>query len=340
MAVTVTFPVISDRAAFIRAGHDPEISSIAVDLETIDQNGRALLADYDTHRLTAIKVTAPTAEALVDALQRRADEKKATDAEREELVKNALEKMLDHYRKKISQRKADELRKPVHVDAPEEGWYIHKTANLSGPADMSKAQHLCHDDSTAAREVIQRAEATVAEWPELKAWENELHKENEAARAKAKAEAEQQKELKKAKADELRAWGVDHGSQRVRLLIEEDHIAWKTITEDEFLDQQTPAGYAPVPVPVRDRTKPKAADLLALREARTLAEASNGVLTEPRMGWIVTYRTPSEGDADWDDRDADGEVPDRKYAAIGITVTTPTGKTRDVWHEVTDDDTH
>ena len=95
------------------------------------------------------------------------------------------------------------------------------------------------------------------------------------------------------------------------------------VAADEWLDAHTPDGWLPLPYHAdeRDRTKPQAEDILALREARELAEGDSA-LFGPRMAWLVVCNDESDVVVD-------------KFPAILMTVTAPTGMAREIMRRVT-----
>jgi hypothetical protein len=155
--------------------------------------------------------------------------------------------------------------------------------------------------------------------------ENEIRARAEAdklARAQAREDGEKR----------LRTWAAEHGSTRLHLLMEEEHQSWVGIAEDEYIAAHTPAGYRQFPpnAEERVRTKPEEADILALREARQLAlNSSEGVLTRPRMAWIVERARMGER------KGYTSEVVVDKYAATLLTVVCPTGREARVLQPVT-----
>jgi hypothetical protein len=177
--------------------------------------------------------------------------------------------------------------------------------------------------------------------PEAQAWLAELQEQN--ARAKAEAEAAREAERAKAEAEreralaQLREWALQHGSERVRLLIEEQHRSWRVIAEEEFLRAHVPQGWVALDdlgsFAVRERTKPQVADILALREARALAGAEPA-FRDPEMRWLVVYRPATEDEIEDGLADDDGEIVDRKFPAIVAEIVAPTGARLEIYRAV------
>jgi hypothetical protein len=146
-------------------------------------------------------------------------------------------------------------------------------------------------------------------------------------RAREELYRRRQEEAERRK-DRLRKWALSSGSQRVRLLLEEAHPAWLPVALDEFFAAHTPEGYSALTdeYEERERTKPTVQDILALREARRLVEASGGVLRNPRMAWLVRYEENEE--------DEDECEVAEKFSAIVLDVAAPTEDVRSVFRRV------
>ncbi len=331
--VTVTVrPAVSD---FVRGGYAPSRNKIDVDLDQIPPEDRNVLANCIDQRndgsfvaraaraaggfepYAAVEVAAPTVEALLSAVRAGVETQAAYAAEqaqRKAAIRAETLAVLRERKTRADHSWVDDVR----YDYEEPAW--------PSPVD---------------EEVKTSAEAN--------AWTAELKTKREQSEAGAAAEAKRKREerereeaaaeaRKEAQRAALRAWAQEHGSERVQLLIEENHSSWVDIAQDEFLSAHTPDGYATLESTakgsyrVKERTKPTADDILALREARKLCEG-NPYLSDPGMCWIVTWR---DAEAD-EDADEDGEVVDRRYPAIEIKVSTPIttyGANRTVCREV------
>lgn len=366
---TVIFTIRANRADFIRAGADPATKSLAVNLAEIDAEGRELLASYAeaNDALHPVEVSAPTVQALLGALadQRVVQQEKAAqeDNTRRALIAELRDVIADRKTRerqgekpstRVAQaRKALEgralrarvqltLRTLVSFSAIEPDWPWQFTSfkpfHLDEALDGTDGQAWLAELDCENQERFEAAEA--AEIRRL----GDLVAAGEAALAAAADGLSR-----------LKQWGLDSGSERVRLLIEEDHPGWESVCADEFLEVHTPDGYEPMPTvialpagevavsdtDVKDRTKPQAADIHALRSARALCAASPvalpaaervrqheiQVLSEPELAWVVLTGTAGEWDSEpW-------EVTD-KWAGVGLTVTAPNGASRTAWHRV------
>jgi len=168
-------------------------------------------------------------------------------------------------------------------------------------------------------------------------WVAALREQNAQRRAEARAAAEAEMH---AAADRrvaaLRDWALTHGSERVRLLIDEQHRSWADIAADEYILAHTPEGFAELEGShsVKERTKPTVEDVIALREARAMVEASGGVLSDPKMVWVVIYREATEEETEQGLADSDGEVVAEKYSATRLIVEAPNGERGEVFRRV------
>jgi len=340
-------------AAYIRGGYDPDTqTTITVDLAALTEGQRTLLAEYTAldlrgqHRLLRsphtqhlIPVTAPTTEAVLDAAAavREADRARAEQAQAREQarVQAEIATMLDALRSRPERTGLRYLRQSA-PGAPAED----VSSIISGPGvcveyEIPRADWPFHLASEQVRAIQESADA--------RAWQADLDARAEAARAQAVArlaaewEGHRAREARDQRQEEdLRTWALEHGSDRMRLLLEEEHDAWRAIAEGEYLDAHTPEGFTRLPESYvrKDRTKPAAADILALREARALVE-EDITLSAPEMEWIVSYRPADPDDEDeWAQRNSDGDVVAEKFAAITLVVTAPTGVTRTVMRRV------
>lgn len=299
---TIDVPVHPDRSASIRAGIDPGTTSVPVDLDAITQAERDLLADHDA---TPVAVTTPTTAALFDALRTTADQERAE-----------LDTILDAHRAILRQRRVRTWRnetKPngVKYDVVQPDWPNPRSIRGRDRAKVARSDYL------KVREITESEDA--------RAWAEELEATNQRAREAAWAqqqELDQQEALERERSiDRLRCWATEHGSERVRLLIEESLGAWCTVAEDEFFETHTPHGFVPVadnqvdtPLPA-----PTATEIHALRAARETA-AADPALSNVRLALITTYVT---------------HEPKRDHTAVGLDITAPHGASLAVWETVT-----
>lgn len=303
--VTIQVPIYVDRAATIRAGLDPSTESIAVDLDAITQEERDLLAD---HMGAPIAVTTPTVEDLFETLRATAA---AVDA--------LLAELLEAHRDVLRERRVKTWQEPIMsfgeetYEVTEPDWpRIRRTAVPGGPDPLDVMAK--HRDKV--REITHGAQAA--------AWRRELDAINQESRDRALREWHEAEEARTRARDEgiarLKEWAMTNGSERVRLLIEENMATWYGVAEDEFFADHTPAGFRPFvdnpyapPLPA-----PDAADIHALREARFLA-ATDDCVGDPALVWL---RRPA------------GPEHDPGGSAVQLTITAPHGSTPVVWRWV------
>jgi len=119
----------------------------------------------------------------------------------------------------------------------------------------------------------------------------------------------------------LRQWAGEHGSDRVRAMIEMQIGDWQAVAEEEFLAAHTPQGYDAAAFRRSDscahRRKPSLPEIVELKRLRELVEASGGVLAEPLLQWHTV-------DAHTDEDGSDDEA--EHYAATDVDVIAPTGR--------------
>lgn len=311
MPTTIMVKAEVDTEASIAAGYDPTQTTIAVDLEALSEEERSLLSRHvakgrDGQLNTgpsSVKVGTPTAASLVAALLHfeAVEVKRAKEAAERDAEAAAMAERLVHV---LEGATVDQLAKALE-DAYDQRRALEDLARKIGSGvDLQEAK-------------------LPAELPEALAANMQTAKDLNAERKRAADEAAAA--AKAARIDAVRAWATEHGSERVQLLLEEDHKAWLAVAEDEFLEAHIPQGWEPYPYSVRDRTKPTIEDVQALRAARELTQEDSS-LTHPRMAWVVIYRAATEDEIDEGDADEDGDVVDEKYSAIFLDVITPTGK--------------
>lgn len=305
--VTIQVPIYADRAATIRAGLDPAAESIAVDLGAITQGERDLLAD---HIGAPITVTTPTVEDLFEALRAKAAAADATLAE-----------ILAAHRAVLRERRVKTWQEPI-VSSGEETYEVaapdwpHIGRGAAGATDplavMAKHRDKVHE---------------ITHGEQAAAWRRELDEINKNARERALQEwreAEEAKErAREAGIAELKEWATRNGSERVRLLIEENMASWYGLAEDEYFAAHTPEGFTLLTDEdvVRSLPVPDAPDIHALREARRIA-ADDDALTEPHLVWIGKV---------------DGTGQASGHSAVRLVITGPHGARCLVWRPVGDE---
>lgn len=298
--VAIDIAVYPDRAATIRAGLDPATTTITVDLDAITPDERDLLAD---HAGSPIPVATPTVKDLFQALRDAAAEERAR-----------REQLLGVYADALRERRTTTRREQitpggVGYDVIRPDWPISRS--LFGRTHDPNLLFRYRDE---IREITEGDEATT--------WINEIEKINHAARQRALTEQRQADEATARERDEaverLRVWARDHGSERVRLLIEEDYPSWHDIAEGEFYIAHTPNGFTPLTGDhvVMTLPAPEPADIHALRQARQIVAAEE-CLGDPKLVRVFL--------------DAAHETA---HPALQLTITGPHGGHRIVWHPV------
>lgn len=326
-----------DQRRAIREGVDAPSSTahIEVDPAQLTPAQREVLADFarEGHDATQeiatwrhgysrrdrISVTRPTSEALIAELDRIATERAAWI---EEIEAREAE------RQARIDREAREALEAVAGQTEEIEIWIDEWGYISSHGVIS-------------RKVI--APKLPSCWPgkaspELEAQRREIEAEREAAikaakeaalpelRAKLEAYEAEREAARQAAIDALRAWALEHGSQRLRLLIEED-MDWQAVAEDEYIYAHTPEGFGPLDDVCHDEVielAPAERTILALREIRKLVEKSDA-LSDPEIVRIVEHCPASEGELD---------DPNFEYEAIRLVVSSPLGKSREVYYWV------
>jgi len=306
LMVSIDVPIYPDRAASIRAGLDPGAASIAVDLGAITQEERDLLADNSGK---PVSVTTPTVEDLFEALRAASAEEQATLAE-----------VLDAYRAVLQERRVKTWREQLPsggatYDVVEPGW-PNVGRGIPGRRNWGEVMAK-HQDKV--RQITHGDEAA--------AWLRELVTLNTESRERARNEHHDIEEARNQERDHgiarLREWALRNGSERVRLLIEEEMDSWFSVAEEEYFTLHTPEGFTPLADDdyVRSLPTPDAADIHALRDARRIAAAEDA-LGEPELVWIGKVIGP-------------GQLPGRP--AVRLAATGPHGAQRLVWRAVAED---
>ncbi|KRF20118.1 hypothetical protein ASG90_19380 [Nocardioides sp. Soil797] len=306
--VVIQVAIYPERAASIRAGLDPEATTVEIDLDAITQDERDLLAD---HNGQPVNVTRPTVEDLFAALR--------TAAAKEH---EAVEEILDAHRAVLEARKVTTWQERLGTsgdftyDVVEPDWRRARRSAAPGGPDWV-AIMARHRDKI--REVTEGEEAA--------AWVRELEAINKDARERALGEWHEAEQAKYREREEgiarLKEWATRNGSERVRLLIEENMATWYGVAEDEYFADHTPAGFTPLTDEdyVLSLPVPDVPDIHALREARRIA-ATDDALGEPQL-----VRIGRAGDT--------SETPGGP--AVRLAITGPHGAQCVVWRPVTDD---
>ena len=134
------------------------------------------------------------------------------------------------------------------------------------------------------------------------------------------AKAAEEKRLSAAH-ERLKEWGLANGSELLRLRIEEE-INWIKLAKNEFIKAHSPEGYGSIPADdVKDRTNPKAEEILELRRLRKLCEESDGTLQDPELAWYVDNPDVDESEYEYPE---DVQKPD-KFPVARVKVFDPTG---------------
>lgn len=203
------------------AGLDPTTSSVRFDLDAMTEDERDLLAD---HGRSPVIVTVPTQEAVLQTLRTAASE------EREQ-----LEEILTAYRDVLHERRTHSWRSQTREDGVTFEVIEPDWPNKPGAGRRDRVSLLAK-----YREQIE--EITVGE--EARAWTEDLDVCNRQARDDAwtrQHQLDREEERQRVEAvGRLRDWALVDGSERVRLLIEEDMDAWYAIAEDEYFTEHTP----------------------------------------------------------------------------------------------------
>ena len=116
------------------------------------------------------------------------------------------------------------------------------------------------------------------------------------------------------------SWAREHGSERLRLMIEMDAGDIIEAAEREFVDASAPAGYTREAYAAYEdcepRHSPQLGELRALRDARALVSADGPIIAARLM------RATAEGETD-DDDDPGESV---HYPVVELDIRTPNGK--------------
>lgn len=146
----------------------------------------------------------------------------------------------------------------------------------------------------------------------------------EIERKRAEQAAKHAREEAEAKAgrERLRTWALEHGSETLRLRIELEAGEWEDLARDEYADAHAPRyGDAIFSRQTwqdsgrdREREKPSAAELRALKAMRECSRTPGSLIRDPRLRWCVV-------DADTDDDEAQTE----RFAILALEIECPDG---------------
>ena len=135
-----------------------------------------------------------------------------------------------------------------------------------------------------------------------------------AARREAEEKAEAERLQKRvAGLAALKAWALDHGSERLRLMLELQVGDWESIAQREYQDDHAPDGYERGTRNGVAKKRPTLEELKELQHLQRLVEAAGGVLRSPTIDWVV-----AEPDYENDDEG-------RKYTVAEVQVCSPDG---------------
>lgn len=325
----ITVRVSPDAPAYVRGGHDPSNNTIQIDLDTLteaerDLLARRLVADNGYMIRTArghwpITVTAPTVEALLEAIR----------TEEAEIARRRVE---------------EEAAMAAYLQALEG----LSAADMAGESDwgiLRIAQERAGDPKPPAltSEIVKKVFGNPPPWlRERLEKARKIEAERKAEEARRREEQEAQRRAAEAAALEaLRRWAEAHGSERVKLLLDEQHKAWRKVAEAEYIASHTPAGFVPEQaigetVGVRERTTPTVADIKALREARALVAGSEA-LRDAELCWLVVYRKATQEELEQGLADSDGDIVTGRHAAVSVAVVAPTGARQTVYRIIPQD---
>lgn len=305
--VTITVAIYPERAASIRAGLDPATTSLEVDLDVISQEERDLLAD---HGSKPVYVATPTLEHLFEELRAATARESVTLAE-----------ILEAHREALRERRVTTWQEQV-VPSSEE------TYPVSQPEWPKSGRGAIRSSDWTDVMVKHRAKIhEITHGDEAGEWVRELDGINKKARERAFRDWQEAEAAKDRAREEgiarLKEWAVSNGSERVRLLIEENMASWYGVAEDEFFADHIPAGFALLTDEdfVRSLPAPDAVDIRALREARHIA-AEDTALGAPHLVWIGKIDGPDKTEG---------------HPAVRLSVTGPHGAQCLVWRAVAED---
>jgi hypothetical protein len=322
--IEVELYVNREARTWIAGGYDPgpadrEDVPVQVDLSALSAEDRALLARYvrlwrqgghQTYRLgdasgRPLLVEAPTLGAILAACRQAEEQEAAEKAERKARYEADIAAILS---------------------APVSAWIEYDRDGAAFLRELPSLDQVLdpYGRYPSDERVQQRREEVrlSAEYQAAAAEAEQRRRAKEEAEAAARAEGEAR----------LRAWALEHGSERARLLIEEGHRAWASVAEREFIKSHVPhewrlldqlcAQYGLDECSEKERTKPTAEDIRALRKARQLAADDCEVLSDPRLVFLVGYLP--QKDEDGGDEEADEESRSVRLSTVRLTVTAPT----------------
>jgi hypothetical protein len=137
--------------------------------------------------------------------------------------------------------------------------------------------------------------------------------------------------LEEAEREELRAWAAEHGSERLRLMLETDVGDWIEIADEEWTDAHAP-NYGGVKLTRavwadsgrdKSREKPTVEELRVLKAFRAMAQTHGSLLVDPRLCWCVVA-------AEIDEETGEEIAAERKFAVLAVDIRVPSRSTTTV----------
>ncbi|WP_433717036.1 hypothetical protein ACQP2U_42530 (plasmid) [Nocardia sp. CA-084685] len=303
-AETVAFPVAPDRAAYVRHGFDPSTDTIAVDLGSVTQDDRDLLAVYleqvsQPHYggKRRVAVTAPTTAELLEALHAR----HAAEREWREQRDHDRAERIDCARAIVDERRTTTRTKVVTY----EGQTMSYEILVPDCLDLDQTGFVL-------------GEPDIAEAAGAGEWLSELAAENSRRQAAAHTALQQRVTRERAEKDAvvevMRQWAQKCGSEGLQMQVQ--HGTWLAACEKEWQLAHGPADFhflLPGQSVAGDVPAPTATDLEALQAVRQICDGTT--VSDPRLARI---------------REANGRKS-QSYTAVGVAITAPTGKRRILW---------
>lgn len=262
----------------------------AVSLAEVDADGNAAIAfdiDYDQ---------VPTAETVQKELVSR---KAEIDRKKAERAAEQAENFADYdAAMKTPEILDDYLRRRIT------GYPAHA---LPGGHSDSVAWCKLHDDEYTDRLPAIRAKIEAEQLA--------------AATAKREREAREAK-VKQARITAMHTWAEENGSDRLQQILALQIGDWIAVAEDEFFAANTPDGYSREAFTesdsCTDRRKPTKEELTEYARLKKLVEASNGILSNPRLEYH-TIKGREDEYGEWTEA--------QYYTATDVDITAPTGHT-------------
>ena len=120
-----------------------------------------------------------------------------------------------------------------------------------------------------------------------------------------------------ARTQAMRDWAEAHGTDRLHLMLELNTGDWENVAQGEFFDAHAPEGYMAGSIGENERRKPSLLELQELAKLSDLAKQSEGILSSPKLYWVVKQAeySPEPGE----------DIPERRYALAEIKIHAPNG---------------